>query len=100
MIGNVRGMTDDGTFAVNFGTGRRFEVEDIRQQKRAFMPDGEHAWVINTVYALDNPELSMNEMELGSENFVGVTTIHCLLCGVEYTSEIRHYKCPQKWQES
>jgi hypothetical protein len=86
---------DDGAFHVDFATGRRYNLDEIRRRNAALMPDGEHAWVIGTVYGLDDPDQAMDKMELGQDNFVGVTSIHCLLCAVDYKPLIRHYKCPQ-----
>lgn len=89
-------ITDEGSsFSVNFATGVEYDLEAIRRRKQAFMPDGEHAWVIGTVFSLDDPEQAMDSMELGANNFVGVTGIHCLLCSVRYSSRIRHHKCSQ-----
>lgn len=89
-------MTDDGSFKVHFATGRSLNLAEVLQRKEAVMPDGGHAWVIHTVFALDDPEQALDDMTLGGENFVGVSPIHCLLCGIEYVSLIRYFKCPQK----
>lgn len=87
---------DEGQFSVAFGANSlRLNMEDLRRRNEAFMPDGEHAWVIDAVYALDDPETALDRMELGEENFVGVTDIHCLLCHAPYDKAIRHHKCPQ-----
>jgi CRISPR/Cas system-associated endoribonuclease Cas2 len=86
---------DEESFTVNFATGPRYDIEEIRRRKEAFMPDGEHAWVISSVFAVDDPEQAMDEMKLGAENFIGVTRISCLLCLVDYATERRHHKCSQ-----
>lgn len=83
-------------FAVSFATGTRYNIDQIRRRQQAFMPDGEHAWVVHTVYAIEDPEQEMNSMELGADNFIGVSAnIYCLLCNRSYHARIRHYKCPQ-----
>jgi hypothetical protein len=89
-------MSDENSFAVNFASGTRYDLDMIRRRKQAFMPDGGHSWVIAAVYGLDNPDAEMDSMELGEDNFVGVTNIHCLLCIEDYSPEKRHHKCPQK----
>lgn len=89
--------TDDesGAFHIDFANGKKINLDEVRAQKSAFMPDNSHAWVIYTVYGLDDPEQSLDLMELGAENFVGVSPIHCLVCQVEYDSSIRFNKCSQ-----
>lgn len=89
-------MNDKEEFQVNFGSGASIDLDEVRRRSTAVMPDGEHAWVIHAVYAVEDPELAMDNMELGAEQFVGVTDIHCLLCHVHYDTKIRHFKCPQK----
>lgn len=86
---------DSPYFAVSFASGTRIDIDDIRQRQQAFMPDGEHGWVISAIFGIDDPESSLDSMTLDDESFVGVTNIRCLLCGVPYRSEIQHYKCPQ-----
>jgi hypothetical protein len=89
-------MSDDKKgFEVNFSSGHRYDLDEIRRRKEAFMPDGEHAWVISTIFAVEDPEQAMDDMELGAENFIGVGDIHCLLCAARYTSDSRRHKCPQ-----
>lgn len=89
--------SDENEFTVNFpGGGERLDLDEVRARKQALMPGGKHAWVISSIYGLDDPEQEMDSMELGPENFVGVTPISCLLCNVEYQTEIRHEKCPQR----
>lgn len=83
------------SFEVNFATGRRFDLDAIRKQRSAFMPDNGHAWVISVIYGIDDPEKALDDMELGEENFIGVVPMYCLLCTVEYRSAIRFHKCPQ-----
>lgn len=92
-------MADEAGFEIKFGTGRTMDLEAIRNQRSALMPDGEHAWVIMAAYGLDDPEAALDDMELGPEQFVGLSQIHCLLCGEEYRSVNRHHKCPQKWMK-
>jgi hypothetical protein len=82
-------------FHVDFANGTTYDLDAIRARRASFMPDGDHAWVVSTVYALDDPDADMDTMELGPANFVGVTSIHCLLCTVHYRPEIRYHKCPQ-----
>jgi len=88
--------TDDASFHVDFATGHRYNLGEIRDRREAFMPDGGHSWVISALYGVDDPEVAMDALELGPDNFVGVTDIHCLLCAVEYATSIRHHKCPQQ----
>ncbi len=85
----------DASTDINFSQQRQISLEEVRKAKEALMPDGEHAWVINAIYVLDDPEQAMDEMELGADNFIGVTTIHCLLCHEHYSTEKRHHKCPK-----
>jgi hypothetical protein len=96
--GKPREQPDDdaASFSVDFASGHRYDMNAVRRNKAAFMPDGEHSWVIGAVYGIDDPDQAMDSMSLGPENFVGVTPIHCLLCTVNYTPTIRHYKCSQK----
>lgn len=82
------------SFSVNFANGRRMDVDEVRRCGRAFMPDGQHAWVISVVYGIDNPEQALDTMELTDRNFVGVTAIRCLLCNEEYRTVNRFHKCP------
>lgn len=89
-------MGSDSEFTVNFASGRSVDLDETRRRSSPFMPDNGHAWVINTVFALDDPEQALDEMELTDKNFVGVTTIHCMLCHTEYVSSNRFHKCPQK----
>lgn len=86
---------DAESFSVDFATGPKYDVDEIRRRKEAFMPDGEHCWVITAVYGIDDPDEAMDSMSLGPENFVGVTPLRCLLCNVQYQPTIRHYKCSQ-----
>lgn len=87
---------DDSAFHIDFSTGKRFNLDAIRQQQSAFMPDNSHAWVIHTVYAVDDPDEAMDTMELDERNFVGVSPIYCLLCTTKYEEGVnRHHKCPQ-----
>lgn len=89
-------MSDDtGTFTIDFASGKRYDLYDIRKRRAAFMPDNGHAWVIGAMYGLDDPEQAMDSMELNAENFVGVTAVHCLLCSLPYTTKRRFFKCPQ-----
>lgn len=83
-------------FTVDFGSGRRINLDDVRKQREALMPDGEHAWVLSVIYGIDDPDKAMDEMELGPEEFVGVTAMYCLVCQEPYKPEIRYHKCPQK----
>ena len=87
--------TEDGVFSVNFATGQRYDLDYVRSLRRAFMPDGGHSWVISTIHGVDDPEKALDDMCLDAETFVGVTPIHCLLCGTEYETKVQHYKCPQ-----
>lgn len=84
-----------GFFHIDFGTGQSIDLEALRRRRSAFMPDNGHAWVIQTVYAIDDPERALGTMELGADNFVGVTAISCLLCAERYRSANRFHKCPQ-----
>lgn len=90
-------MTDDepGVFHIDFASGQTIDLEALRRRRSAFMPDNGHAWVIQTVYAIDDPERALDTMELGADNFVGVTAIACLLCAERYRSANRYHKCPQ-----
>ncbi len=90
--------TDDGMFSINFGSGQTYDLDYVRSLRKAFMPDGEHAWVISVVHGIDDPDKAMDDMSLDADSFVGVTAIKCLLCGTEYAPEIRHFKCSQKWE--
>lgn len=92
-------MEDERSFSVNFADGTSYDMAEIRRREQAFMPDGEHAWVLYAIYAIDDPEKSMDDMELGAENFVGVSQIHCLLCHEDYATAKRHHKCPQRLAE-
>lgn len=92
-------MSTPETFEINFANGVRYDLDEIRQRRQSFMPDGEHAWVIHVVYGVDDPDGALDNMELGAEEFVGVTDITCLLCFVPYQPEIRHHKCTQQKPE-
>lgn len=83
-------------FKVDFASGCTVDLDEIRRRSSPFMPDGGHAWAINTVFALDDPEQAMDEMVLDEKNFVGVTEIYCLLCQVRYVTTNKFHKCPQK----
>jgi hypothetical protein len=88
---------EDPYFTVSFATGARYDIDAIRKRQQAFMLDGEHAWVVHAVFAVEDPELALDDMELGADNFVGVSAdIYCLLCLTKYRTKIRHYKCPQQ----
>lgn len=89
-------MSDSTSFEVSFATGQKFDLDALRKRRSAFMPDNGHAWVISAVYALDDPEQSLDRMELTAESFVGVTEIKCLLCGEVYKTVNRFHKCPQE----
>lgn len=89
-------MTGDGTFSVDFATGRKVDLDELRSLGQPVMPDGEHAWSITVVYAIDDPERALDSMELDERNFLGVGGLRCLLCNVRYDTRIRHHKCPQK----
>lgn len=86
---------DPAGFHIDFAHGRRVNLDAIRQRRSAFMPDNGHAWVISTTYALDDPEGSLETMQLDDTNFVGVSPIYCLLCQQEYVSANRFHKCTQ-----
>lgn len=86
---------DDTSFHVDFASGHRIDIEALRRRRSAFMPDNGHAWVISTVFALDDPEQALASMELGAETFIGVSGISCLLCQEVYRSSNRFHKCPQ-----
>jgi hypothetical protein len=85
----------DGEFSINFATGTSINLDALRKRRSAFMPDNGHAWVISTIYALDDPERSLDEMSLDATNFIGVSSIHCLMCTERYATENRYHKCPQ-----
>jgi hypothetical protein len=89
-------VTVTGVDCVDVSSHQRIRLDDIRRQAGPLMPDGEHAWVIHVVYALDDPEQALDEMDLGIEKFIGLTAIHCLLCNEEYGTVNRHHKCPGK----
>ncbi len=86
-------------FNISFAGGRRIGMDELRQAKTPLMPDGGHAWVINAICGLDDPEQALDRMELGETNFVGVTDIYCLVCHTKYQTMIRHFKCPQVPQD-
>lgn len=88
-------MPDEDHFTVNFAAGRSIDLDEIRKRASPFMPDGGHAWVINTVFALDDPEQALDEMELSDKNFIGITNIHCMLCSTKYVGTNRFHKCSQ-----
>lgn len=89
-------MSDDG-FTVDLSDGVRYDLDRIRTRNdESFMPDGQHAWIISAVYAIDDPEESMNLMTLGESNFIGVSAIRCLLCNEQYAGSNRYYKCSQR----
>jgi hypothetical protein len=87
---------DEQSFSINFADGRRYDIDAVRRSKEAFMPDGEHAWVISVIHGIDDPDQSLELMTLDGDSFVGVTAIHCLLCTEKYAPSIRHHKCPQQ----
>lgn len=88
-------MPNDNQFSVNFASGRKISLDEMRKRKSVFMPDNRHAWVISTIFALDDPEQALDEMVLDDKNFVGVAGIQCLLCGDTYRSTNRFHECPQ-----
>lgn len=59
-----------------------------------YVAGARHAWVIGALYALEDPEQALDDMELGANNLVGFNPIHCLWCHVPYRSKMRHDKCP------
>lgn len=95
---------DDG-FRIDFAGGRKLNLDMVRQRLRqrrsAFMPDGGHAWVVSTTYAIDDPGMAMDMMELDDTNFIGVSNIYCLLCNEAYAENgvNRSYKCSQTLPE-
>lgn len=93
--GADRAEPDEPFFHIDFGTGQTVDLDELRRRRMAFMPDNTHAWVISVVYGLDDPEQALDTMELGHEQFVGVTPIVCLLCNEKYRSANRFHKCPQ-----
>lgn len=94
-------MTDGpGAFRIDFSGERSFDLEAIRRNRSAFMPDNGHAWVISTVFAIDDPEQALDSMALGAENFVGIAPIYCLMCSEKYRGVNRFYKCSQVWSSS
>jgi hypothetical protein len=76
--------------------GTRFDLDAIRRQQSALMPDGGHAWVIHVVHAVEEPEEALDMMELDEKSFVGVSDIACLMCHEVYSSVNRFYKCSQQ----
>lgn len=89
-------MTTEESFTIDFATGVTYDLDAIRKRQSAFMPDNGHSWVVSTVYALDDPEQAIDAMELGPDNFVGITAVHCLLCAEPYVTTNRYGKCPQQ----
>lgn len=87
---------DDGTFAINFGSGRRIDLDELRSRGEAIMPDGEHGWSISVAYGIDDPEKALDDMSLDESNFIGISSIHCLFCNVRYSTDNRHHKCSQR----
>jgi hypothetical protein len=85
----------EGSDHVDLTRGRTYNLDEIRRSRQPVMPDGEHAWVIDAVYALPDPEVALDSMDLGLDNFIGITQIHCLMCHVPYSTAIRHHKCDQ-----
>ena len=83
-------------FSVNFASGQTVNLDQLRRLGENFMPFGRHGWVISTVFVIEDPEKAMDDMELGPENFVGVTAIRCLLCNEEYRTAIRYEKCTRR----
>jgi hypothetical protein len=84
-----------GPYPVDASSTRTIDLDDIRRRRAAIMPDGGHGWVIQVVFALDDPETALDHMELGADKLVGFTDIHCLLCQERYTTTNRYHKCPQ-----
>jgi hypothetical protein len=90
-------MTDkEAQFEVSFSGGTRYDIAEVRRRMIALMPDGKHAWVISTIFALDDPDEALDTMDLNAEKFVGVTNIHCLLCPTDYKPGRRDDKCIAK----
>lgn len=84
----------DGTFHVDFATGTRLDLDELRARKKLKTSNGVHAWVIQAVFAIDDPTMAMDNMELGANNFVGVTDIHCMVCNESFREHLRYLKCP------
>lgn len=60
----------------------------------AHVEGAKHAWVIGALFALEDPEQALDDMELGTENLVGFNPVHCLWCHVRYRTEDRYAECP------
>lgn len=86
---------EDVAFEIDFATGTKINLDELRRRRSAFMPDNGHAWTIQVVHALDDPEQALDSMMLDADSFIGVTAIACLLCGEEYRTVNRFHKCSQ-----
>lgn len=88
--------TNDGSrFQVNFASGTTLNLDEIRRRGLPVMPDGGHAWTISVIYAIEDPEAALDDMNLTADNFIGVAQMRCLLCHEKYQTANRFHKCPQ-----
>jgi hypothetical protein len=48
--------------------------------------DGRHQWVIGAVFAVSDPQASLDDMTLGAHNLIGIQPIMCMWCVRRYVS--------------
>lgn len=75
---------DETSFRVDFASGETIDINELRRRGTLSANGGPHVWVIQAIYHLEDPEVAMDKMELAADNFVGVSDIHCLCCGVAH----------------
>ncbi len=84
---------DEDTFEVSFGSGATLDITTLRERLAAAQASTRHIWCINICYVLTDPDEALESMELGQEQFLGVSPIVCLLCNSMYEPQIRNDPC-------
>jgi len=48
--------------------------------------NGRHLWVVGAVFAVSDPQASLDDMSLGAHNLLGIQPITCMWCVRRYVS--------------
>lgn len=87
-------MSDAVSFEFSFADGTRIDLEELGRRTSKINNNGRHQWTISVMYNVADPDQAMDTMELGGDNFIGLTPIHCMICLTEYEAHLRYKQCP------
>jgi hypothetical protein len=68
---------------INGGQAVTLTVDGLRSCRQ---DDGRHLWVVGAVFAVSDPQTSLDDMSLGAHNLIGIQPITCMWCVRRYVS--------------